>query len=124
VLLHLGLFILSACGVYALPKASFTAEEASQEGMNVDEAKNERVQELEALLQEYKSTNFQLTREIDALGGDSVSVGHGPTRQTLSAEVELQRVAKLDVERGSFGISYSVVGADFLPHCMHSSRSG
>ena len=123
-LLDLGLFVLSACGVHVLPKASFTAEEASQEGMNVDEAKNERVQELEALLQEYKSTNFQLTKEIDALGGDSVSVGHAPTRQTLSAEVELQRVAKFDVERGSFGISYSVVGTDFLPHCMHSSRSG
>ena len=66
----------------------------------VDEAKTQRIQQLETLLQEYKSTNDQLSREIDALGGNSSTLGEGRSRQQLSLEIEKERLEKLAVQKG------------------------
>ncbi|RDB18933.1 Spindle assembly checkpoint component mad1 [Hypsizygus marmoreus] len=79
--------------------ASFTAEEANEEHAVVDDAKAQRVHQLESLLQEYKDANLQLTQEIDALGGDAASLGHGRTRQELSAEVEQEQQQRLELQK-------------------------
>ena len=68
----------------------------------VDEAKTQRIQQLETLLQEYKSTNDQLSTEIDALGGNSSTLGEGRSRQQLSLEIEKERLEKLAVQKGKW----------------------
>ena len=50
----------------------------------LDETKVQKIHQLEILLQEFKSTNDQLSIEIDALGGCSSSLGKGRSCQELS----------------------------------------
>ena len=71
----------------------------------VDEAKTQRIQQLETLLQEYKSTNDQLSTEIDALGGNSSTLGEGRSRQQLSLEIEKERLEKIAVQKGKNALS-------------------
>ena len=66
----------------------------------LDETKTQRIHQLETLLQEYKSTNDQLSTEIDALGGNSSSLGEGRSRQELSLEIEKERLEKVAVQKG------------------------
>ena len=66
----------------------------------LDESKTQRIHQLETLLQEYKSTNDQLSTEIDALGGSSSSLGEGRSRQELSLEIEKERLEKIAVQKG------------------------
>ena len=66
----------------------------------LDETKTQRIHQLETLLQEYKSTNDQLSTEIDALGGNSASLGEGRSRQELSLEIEKERLEKIAVQKG------------------------
>jgi mitotic spindle assembly checkpoint protein MAD1 len=82
-------------------KASFNSEEANREGAILDLVKSQRIQQLETLLQEFKDTNAQLTREIDALGGDSTSLGpaQGRNREALSIELEQAQQAKLELQK-------------------------
>ena len=70
----------------------------------LDETKTQRIHQLETLLQEYKSTNDQLSTEIDALGGVSSTLGEGRSRQELSHEIEKERMEKIAVQKGK-GIS-------------------
>ena len=67
----------------------------------IDETKTQRIQQLETLLQEYKSTNDQLSSEIDALGGSSSTLGEGKSRHQLSIEIEKERLEKLAVQKGT-----------------------
>lgn len=66
----------------------------------LDETKTQRIHQLETLLQEYKSTNDQLSTEIDALGGVSSTLGEGRSRQELSLEIEKERLEKVAVQKG------------------------
>jgi len=61
---------------------------------------NQRIQQLETLLQEYKHTNEALTAEIDALVGDSPSLGHGRTHKALLFEIGEVRRQKLSAQQG------------------------
>ena len=70
----------------------------------LDDTKTQRIHQLETLLQEYKSTNDQLSTEIDALGGVSSTLGEGRSRQELSHEIEKERMEKIAVQKGK-GIS-------------------
>ena len=70
----------------------------------LDETKTQRIHQLETLLQEYKTTNDQLSTEIDALGGVSSTLGEGRSRQELSHEIEKERMEKIAVQKGK-GIS-------------------
>ncbi|KDR71884.1 hypothetical protein GALMADRAFT_143649 [Galerina marginata CBS 339.88] len=79
--------------------ASFNAEEAHIEGSHIDEAKTQRIHQLETLLQEYKSTNEKLGHDLDAIAGKSVSFGPGQSSQTLSAELEKERLEKAAMQR-------------------------
>lgn len=66
----------------------------------LDDTKTQRIHQLETLLQEYKSTNDQLSTDIDALGGSSSSLGEGRTRQDLSLEIEKERLEKMALQKG------------------------
>jgi hypothetical protein len=90
------LFFLLLLGVLiavCILKASFNAE-ANREGAVLDVSKAQRIQQLETLLQEFKDTNAQLTKKIDALGGDSASL-----KQVQSIEIEQAQRAKLELQK-------------------------
>jgi mitotic spindle assembly checkpoint protein MAD1 len=82
-------------------QASFNAEEANREGAVLDTSKIQRIQQLETLLQEFKDANAQLMKEVDALGGQSVTLGRGKSREALSAEIEEAQQAKLEMQKGT-----------------------
>jgi hypothetical protein len=50
--------------------------------------RRQQIQQLEALLQEYKYANEVLTAKNDALGWDSSALGHSRTREALLTEIE------------------------------------
>ncbi|KAF9466670.1 spindle assembly checkpoint component Mad1 [Collybia nuda] len=79
--------------------ASFKAEEEAQDGTVIDNAKAQHVQQLETLLQDYKSEVLKLTTEIDALGGDVSSLGRSRSRQDLLTEIEQERRSKLQIQQ-------------------------
>ena len=78
-------------------QASFNAEEEHGEDSVFDTAKSERIRQLETLLEEYKSTNEQLQKELDALGGESSKL---ESRQILSEEIEKERLEKSVLQKG------------------------
>jgi mitotic spindle assembly checkpoint protein MAD1 len=81
-------------------QASFNAEEEHMEDSVVDIAKSERIRQLETLLQEYKAMNEQLEKEIDVLGGESSTLGQVQSRQTLSEEIEREKLEKSALQKG------------------------
>ena len=82
-------------------KASFNAEEADKEGAVLDASKAQRIQQLETLLQEFKDTNAQLTKKVDALGGGSASLkqGQGQNEKALSIEIEQAQRTKIELQK-------------------------
>jgi len=78
-------------------QASFNAEEEHGEDSVFDTAKSERIRQLETLLEEYKSTNEQLQKELDALGGESSKL---ESRQILSEEIEKEKLEKSALQKG------------------------
>ena len=52
------------------------------------QAKEQRLADLERLLTEYKSSIRELEVELDAIGGNSSSLGSGKTREQLQSEIE------------------------------------
>jgi mitotic spindle assembly checkpoint protein MAD1 len=91
----------------SMVQASFTAEESSQDRIDVDKTpvlnsvEAQRVQQLETLLAEYKATVDGLTREMDAIGGgDPRSLGSGRSRKVLAEEAEMAKAAKAEIQKG------------------------
>lgn len=54
----------------------------------IDQAKEQRLTDLERLLSEYKSSMKELEVELDAIGGNSSSLGSGKSREQLQSEIE------------------------------------
>ncbi|GJE94153.1 mitotic arrest deficient-domain-containing protein [Phanerochaete sordida] len=79
--------------------ASFTAEEASQDGIKVEEATQSRVEHLENLVADYRETISQMEKEIEDLGGDPSSLGGKRPRQELIDELEREKAAKAQAEQ-------------------------
>ena len=89
-------------------QASFTAEETSQDRIDSDTTpllnsiEARRVQQLETLLTEYKATVDSLTKEMAAIGGgDPLSLGSGRSRKELAEEAEMERAAKVGIQKGT-----------------------
>ncbi|KAI0942237.1 hypothetical protein AcW1_002917 [Taiwanofungus camphoratus] len=78
--------------------ASFTAEEACQGDVKVEETASQRIQELEALIGEYRSTVKKLEKDTEGLGGDPGAIG-GRGLQQLQEELEKEKAAKLGTEK-------------------------
>ncbi|KAJ7293280.1 spindle assembly checkpoint component Mad1 [Mycena rebaudengoi] len=74
--------------------SSYSLEEANKEGVSMDNARAEQVQQLEALLESYKSTNLHLTQQLEeTVGREPVSV-----TATRIQELEAERTAKVAVQ--------------------------
>ena len=61
-----------------------------------DTAKSEHIRQLEMLLEEYKSMNEQLQKELDVLGGES---SKRESRQILLEEIKKERLEKSIVQK-------------------------
>jgi mitotic spindle assembly checkpoint protein MAD1 len=60
------------------------------------------VSRLEMLLAEYKAIIDALTKEMDAIGGgDPRSLGSGRSQKELAEEAEMERAAKVDIQKGT-----------------------
>ncbi|KAJ7507308.1 MAD-domain-containing protein [Mycena galericulata] len=84
--------------------SSFSLEESNKEGVSTDGARAEQIQQLEALLESYKSTNLRLTQQIDEAGRrEPVSVAE-ERRQELEKEraARLEAREALDAARSEF----------------------
>ncbi|KAH9946737.1 MAD-domain-containing protein [Amylocystis lapponica] len=79
--------------------ASFTAEETSHGEIHVEEVTTQQVQQLEALVADYRSTMRKLEEEIEGLGGDPMALDGGRARKQLRADLEQEKAAKLEAER-------------------------
>ncbi|GBE85486.1 MAD-domain-containing protein [Sparassis crispa] len=75
---------------------SFTAEEATQGGVHVEEALPNRVQHLETLVADYKKTIQSLTKELRELGDEP---GGAHARHELQDEVEHEKAARAEAEK-------------------------
>jgi mitotic spindle assembly checkpoint protein MAD1 len=94
-------------------QASFTAEETSQDRIDSDTTpllnsiEAQRIQQLETLLAEYKATVDSLTKEMAAIGGgDPLSLGSGRSRKELAEEAEMERAAKVEIQKGTIIFYY------------------
>jgi hypothetical protein len=67
--------------------------------IEIDEAKSRRLKELESLLNEYKSRNDALMKDLDVLGQGS-SFRRGRTWEELAEEAERERHAKQELQKG------------------------
>lgn len=67
--------------------------------MKVEETASQRIQELEALIGEYRSTVKKLEKDTEGLGGDPGAIG-GRGLQQLQEELEKEKAAKLGTEKG------------------------
>ncbi|KAJ7777883.1 spindle assembly checkpoint component Mad1 [Mycena maculata] len=72
--------------------SSFSLEESNKEGASMDGARAEQMQQLEALLESYKSTNLRLTQLLNEAGTrEPISVAEERKR-----ELEKERAARLE----------------------------
>ncbi|KAJ7859581.1 MAD-domain-containing protein [Mycena leptocephala] len=75
--------------------SSFSLEEANKEGVSMDDARAEQVQQLEKLLEDYKSANSRLSQQInDAVGREPVAV-----TEERKQELENERAASLKAQQ-------------------------
>ncbi|KAF7342010.1 hypothetical protein MVEN_01788200 [Mycena venus] len=74
--------------------SSFSLEEANKEGVSLDAARAEQVQQLEKLLEDYKATNSRLMQQLnEAVNREPVSVAE-ERKQELEREREASREAQ------------------------------
>ena len=102
--------------ILPIQQASFTAEETSQDRIDGDTTpllnsiEAQRVQQLETLLAEYKATVDGLTKEMAAIGGgDPQSLGSGRSRKELAEEAEMERAAKIEIQKGTIPLYHHLV---------------
>lgn len=76
--------------------ASYTAEDAAQEGAKPDETQTQRIQHLEALLADYKSRIAELEKEITEGGG---RLQNGPSRKELADALRAVQEEKLQAQK-------------------------
>lgn len=82
-------------------QASYSAEDSGKTSTTVEQAKDQRLTDLENLLSEYKHTMKELASELDAIGGRSGSLGSGKTREQLQSEIEESKARVETLENGT-----------------------
>jgi hypothetical protein len=97
------------------PQTSYSAEDSGKTSTTVEQAKEQRLTDLESLLSEYKYTIDELGSELDAIGGSSGSLGSGKTREQLQSEIEEVRARVGALENGT-SYFYSPNHVSHLPY--------
>lgn len=73
----------------------------AQNGINLDELAAEHLQQLEALVTEYKGTVQELQRELDARSANGSVMGGTASLHRLQEELEDERASKAELEAGT-----------------------
>ncbi|TFY74117.1 hypothetical protein EWM64_g9895, partial [Hericium alpestre] len=79
---------------------SYASEQAANGKVDMDEAKETHVKELEGLVLEYKDTNHALQAELETLSLRPSLSSQGPRYQELKDALEQERQAKEEAEKG------------------------
>ncbi|KAJ3554807.1 hypothetical protein NM688_g2917 [Phlebia brevispora] len=87
--------------------ASFTAEEASQDGVKVEELTSQRVQHLESLVSDYQTTIAHMEKKLEDLGGDPSTIAGVLPRQELLDDLEAEKNAKVAALQCQFVFLFS-----------------
>ena len=88
-------------------QASFSGEDSNRAPVAVDQVKEQRIRELESLLEDYKTNLRLLEQEVDALGGHSAAVGRGKTREQLHTELSQSINKAAEIEAGMCTLFHS-----------------
>ncbi|OJT05808.1 Spindle assembly checkpoint component mad1 [Trametes pubescens] len=79
--------------------ASFNAEEAAHGDVKSEDERTQPLQELEALVKDYKATVAALEKELEDARSSPVVVEDKEARQQLLTEIEQERAAKVELEK-------------------------
>ena len=96
-------------------QTSYGAEDSGKCSTTVDQAKEQRLADLERLLSEYKSGISELEAELDAIGGNPSSLGSGKTREQLQSEIEESNTKIEALETGAVCLWFFGRGRSFGP---------
>lgn len=96
-------------------QTSYSAEGPGQSSTTVDQAREQRLMDLESLLSEYKSNIEGLESELDAIGGSPGSLGSGKTREQLQSEIDESNAKIGTLENGTS----CFVSSDYVFHSSH-----
>lgn len=94
-------------------QTSYNAEDPGKTSPTIEQAREQRLTELENLLSEYKHTIKELGSELDAIGGSSGSLGSGKNREQLQSEIDESKARIGTLENGNFHLNP-------LDHPFHS----
>ncbi|KAA1476387.1 hypothetical protein DENSPDRAFT_867280 [Dentipellis sp. KUC8613] len=78
--------------------ASYASEDAANGTANVDQAKEQQIKDLEALLEDYKLTTSALENEVEALS-ERPSAPQGPQYHDLKDQLEKEQQAVRDAQK-------------------------
>ncbi|KAL1942225.1 hypothetical protein VTO73DRAFT_6289 [Trametes versicolor] len=79
--------------------ASFNAEEAAHGDVNSENERAQPLQELQALVKDYKATVAELEKQLKDARSTPVVVEDKEAKQELLAEIERERAAKVELEK-------------------------
>lgn len=80
-------------------QASFNAEEAAHGDVNSEDERAQPLQELQALVKDYKATVAELEKQLKDARSTPVVVEDKEAKQELLAEIERERAAKVELEK-------------------------
>jgi hypothetical protein len=89
-------------------KASFAMEAASYDTSVADEAKEQRIKDLEDLLQSYKERIQLLEEGYNGLDQRSMVVNTSPSARALHDELERERQIAREAQQGFWNIVYLI----------------
>ena len=75
---------------------------------------SERIEHLQSLVNDYKSTFAIMEKKIEDLGGDSPALTGGRLPKDLVAELDAEKAAKLAVQQGALFCFIYIPLADHL----------
>ncbi|KAL1942207.1 hypothetical protein VTO73DRAFT_6271, partial [Trametes versicolor] len=79
--------------------ASFNAEEAAHGDVKSEDEQAQPLQELQALVKDYKATVAELEKQLKDARSTPVVVEDKEAKQELLAEIERERAAKVELEK-------------------------
>ena len=95
------------CRLLIRPQASFSAEEAAHGEVKSEDDTLKPLQQLEALVKDYKATVAKLETELKEARAHPVITEDPEAKKTLLAEVEKERAAKEEAVKGGW-VCYDV----------------
>ncbi|KAI8976346.1 MAD-domain-containing protein [Trametes punicea] len=96
---HKNLLAQREIGFLQAMLASFNAEEAAHGNVKVEEQPTQPLQQLEALVKDYKATVTDLEKQLEVARGNPVVTEDEAAKKQLLDEIEQERIAKRELEK-------------------------